>query len=362
RGPPCRRATPVSSTAVRPGRADSRTGSPNGSGAPGSLGSRTRSGPPDRPTPPKSSASGWDATYGCRVVSQRAADLLRRPARALSTALSALRRVSLRARVAIVLAVVMVVSGLVVFTRLTGADPPIPYTIDDATIAVPAGSGAAGTIRLDASIYVPETATAEEPAPAVLIPHGFGGSKETVRDVAGELAGRGCVVVTWSSRGFGSSGGDIHLMSPDHEVADARALVDWVVNRPEVFRDGDDPRLGVVGSSYGGALALMLAGTDARVDAIVAQATWNDLARALFPESTGAAPVRGVFKQAWTSERFNAGLLGPAELETEPGCGRFATRICRLYRTAATSGRATPELVRLLREHSPMSVTDRITA
>ena len=74
------------------------------------------------------------------------------------------------------------------------------------------------------------------------------------------LAGRGYAVLTWTARGFGRSGGQIHLDSPDYEVRDAQRLLDWLAARPEVRTDAaGDPRVGVVGGSYGGALALLLA-------------------------------------------------------------------------------------------------------
>src|SRR6185312_13285413 len=84
--------------------------------------------------------------------------------------------------------------------------------------------------------------------------------------------------------------------------------LDWLAARPEVRLDGSgDPRVGVVGGSYGGALALMLAGQDTRVDAIVPMITWNDLANAFLPESTGPNPAEGVFKKAWAGLFFGTG-------------------------------------------------------
>ena len=56
------------------------------------------------------------------------------------------------------------------------------------------------------------------------------------------------------------------------------------------MQDGPgDPRVGVTGGSYGGALALMLAGTDPRIDAAVPLITWNDLEQSLFPNAQTTA-------------------------------------------------------------------------
>jgi len=78
----------------------------------------------------------------------------------------------------------------------------------------------------------------------VLVAHGFGGTKAAVDADARDLAARGFVVLTWTARGFGASGGQIALDAPDAEVADARKLVDWLATRPEVLQDGPgDPHL-----------------------------------------------------------------------------------------------------------------------
>ncbi len=112
------------------------------------------------------------------------------------------------------------------------------------------------------------------------------------------LPALGYAVLTYTARGFGLSGGQIHLDNPDYEVRDAQRLLDWLAARPEIRKDADgDPRVGVVGGSYGGGLALLLAAQDQRVDAIVPMITWNDLARSFLPEDTGGTPENGVFKK-----------------------------------------------------------------
>ncbi len=122
-------------------------------------------------------------------------------------------------------------------------------------------------------------------------------------------------MLAYSARGFGESTGQIALDSLDYEVPDARAIVDWLAEQPEVVQDGaGDPRVGVTGGSYGGALSLMLAGTDPRIDAAVPLITWNDLEQSLFPNAQATpadleAPTPaaasgvedGVFKKFWAS-------------------------------------------------------------
>ncbi len=226
-------------------------------------------------------------------------------------------------------------------------------------------------VSLDTSLYLPATI----PAPAVLVAHGFGGTKASVDADARDLAARGFVVLTWSARGFGTSTGQIALDAPDAEVADASKLVDWLAQRSEVRQDGPgDPRVGVTGGSYGGALSLMLAGYDKRIDAIAPVITWNDLAQALFPNAAAATvppvdtPARGafapdgVFKRGWAGVFFSSGQAGRPVPGVPLTCGRFTAAVCAAYTEAATTGRISPATSALLERSSPASITSRITA
>src|SRR5215212_2652454 len=149
---------------------------------------------------------------------------------------------------------------------------------------VPSGSGA-DAVELDTTLYLPAGGGR---SPAVVLAHGFGGSKDSVAGDARVLAERGYVVLTYSARGFGRSTGQIGLDDPRFEVADLSTLIDRLAERDDVELDGDgDPRVGVAGGSYGGALALLGAAYDDRIDAIAPQITWNSLTAALFPNQTG---------------------------------------------------------------------------
>ncbi len=296
-----------------------------------------------------------------------------------------------------------------------GGDPP-KWT--EETLLVNGVREADGEpVALESTIYLP----ARTPAPAVLLAHGYGSSKAGVVGQARGLVRRGYVVLTWSARGFGGSGGLVHLDSPDYEVKDAQLMLDELARRPEVSQDAKgDPHVGVVGASYGGALALMLAGTDRRVDALVPSITWNDLRQALFPQfitragQATAAEVKpiagaGVFKRQWTALLLGssaaagagigagtevgdgaadgsagAGSAGfgssgaaptlpsspaaagdPAALDfatLKRACGRIATDLCLGYLQAATTGRPEPALLKLLAAASPARVANKITA
>ncbi|MEU1384978.1 MULTISPECIES: CocE/NonD family hydrolase [unclassified Nonomuraea] len=255
----------------------------------------------------------------------------------------------------------------------------------DQRITVVDGPADDQRVELDATFFPP---AGGGKAPAVLVAHGFGGSKQSVRQQAARLAQDGYAVLTWSARGFGRSTGEIALNSPDYEVKDVKQLVDWLARRPEVQLDAaGDPRVGITGGSYGGAIALMAAAFDQRVDAIVPQITWADLADALFPNAVGGSATGpgarsaigqgvadGVFKRMWAGIFFGQGVSldtfaaqsrreAAAPLTVEQArCGRFLPAICDIYQQVAEDGRATPEAIALLRRSSPVTVAGRIKA
>ncbi|MFE9962317.1 alpha/beta fold hydrolase [Streptomyces sp. NPDC005525] len=195
-------------------------------------------------------------------------------------------------------------------------------------------------VSIDTSYF---TSGGSERRPAVLIGHGFGGSKDDVRAQAEKLAGAGYAVLTWSARGFGKSGGEISLNAPGREVKDVSGLIDWLARRPEVQLDGKgDPRVGVTGASYGGAVSLLAAGHDKRVDAVAPVISYWNLADALFPD--------GVFKKLW------AGIF----ITSGGGCDKFEKQLCDMYERVAVSGKPDAAARALLTDRSPAAVGDRI--
>ncbi|MEU6231691.1 alpha/beta fold hydrolase [Kitasatospora sp. NPDC047058] len=290
-------------------------------------------------------------------------------------------RLTTRRLPAAVLALVVLAGAGTWTVAAAGGEQPVRQ--EDHSLPMPETPGSEQRIDLDTSFFT----TGTSPRPAVLLAHGFGGSKEGERERAEQLARQGYAVLTWSARGFGHSGGRIGLNAPDREVEDVRHLVDWLAQRPEVQLDGPgDPRVGITGASYGGAVALLGSAYDGRIDAVASQITWWNLADALFPQGVqGSGAADGVFKKLWAGIFFttgSAGDLGPsggaprATASAKPGpggpaatpadgpvgCGRFTDELCRMYDRVATAGHADPEAVALLERSSPSSVAARLKA
>ena len=262
------------------------------------------------------------------------------------------------------------------------ATRPGPVSARNVMIPVIDGPHNDDHVLIDATFFTPPGGGK---IPAVLLAHGFGATKEAVRPEAEQLARAGFAVLTWSARGFGASTGQIALDSPDYEVKDVEQLVSWLARQPRVLLDHPgDPRVGITGASYGGGIALLAAAYDHRIDAIVPQSTWNNLATALFPDAAGGGPAAGVFKKQWAGLLFTQGSAGsgaPGQAgrnaragngtgRSGPGsraaasqaaqCGRFLPSVCAVYQQAATLGRATPQAIALLARSSPASVASRI--
>jgi dienelactone hydrolase len=105
--------------------------------------------------------------------------------------------------------------------------------------------------------------------PAVAIFHGFVGSKDQPHQIfvklAEALAAAGIVALRIDFRGRGDSEGDTVDISFEDDMADARGALDFLAAQTDV----DPAHLGVLGMSWGAAIAACLAGRDRRVGSTV---------------------------------------------------------------------------------------------
>jgi ABC-2 type transport system ATP-binding protein len=239
-----------------------------------------------------------------------------------------------------------------------------------------------------ADLYRPSTATAASPAPAILTTNGFGGSKDDQAPEAKAFAARGYVVLSYSGLGFGGSGCKIYLDQPAYDGEAAQQLVTFLgggsaatdgtrvdfVQRDATAHDGlhhaADPRVGMIGGSYGGEVQFAVAGIDPRVDTIVPIITWNDLAYSLAPNNTDLATgvtsrTPGTEKLDWTSLFFGDGIVdGVSGVEYDPsrdvGCPNFDDRACAAKAQMDALGYPDASTVALARGASVSTYLSRI--
>lgn len=183
----------------------------------------------------------------------------------------------------------------------------------------------------------------EEPQPAVLSTHGWGGTRADREPLARFYASHGYVVMTYDSRGFGESGGQVDVGGPN-SVGDTQALLSVLAGRENVVTDGeDDPRVAMDGFSYGGGIQLNTAAEDDRIDALIPRWAWHDLAYSNAPN--------GVLKSGWAGPLFVSGRQN----------GDLAPEFLQLAGPALQSGEPSEELLAYYRERSPVSKMDEIT-
>ncbi len=234
------------------------------------------------------------------------------------------------------------------------------------------------SIGLDTTLYVPDNASRRHPQPAILMTHGFGLTKASneVVSTARFFAAHGYVVLTFTSSGFGDSGGCVTLQSADYDVKSARQLITKVLGpRRDVKHDRRGVVVGTIGGSYGGGIQLPLAAADRRIRTSVVGRTWNNLIYSLDPNNrvvpgdpTGLTHGRnkqGVFKQQWTSLFYSLGNAQPAsgdggcpEAKTASGdpteiggaasCPGYYLALCRTYELLTSTGDADAESRRLV--------------
>ena len=149
-------------------------------------------------------------------------------------------------------------------------------------------------------LFLPDGASSKSPVPVVLQTHGWGGTGATDIDDENVFIKAGYGVLTWDQRGFGASGGQVHIDSPEYEGQDVMRLIDLLAGDPRVAREAaGDPRIAMSGGSYAGGIQFVTAALDKRVDAIAPEIAWNNLSNTLAPH--------GVIKLAWSLLLYGAG-------------------------------------------------------
>lgn len=284
-----------------------------------------------------------------------------------------------------------------------GAAVATAYTVKAVQLRVAVGPDNK-PCNLDADIYVPASATAAHPAPAVVTTNGYGGNKSQTggAGVPGSMAAffakQGFVAVSYTGLGWGHSGCEIHLDSPAWDGRAAAQVLDYLAgdtsrafgtwtkdqtgltagtwseplrDRPPVLLDRPgDARVGFIGTSYGGGAAFAAAQSSPDLDTIIAQATWSDLAYSLAPNDL-AGPISragkdvGVTKTLWNAGLGAAG--GPMQAATGNGGGNVVSlcpgsdpRVCPALAVNVAQGYPSRDGLALVEEASPLRYIDKI--
>jgi dipeptidyl aminopeptidase/acylaminoacyl peptidase len=130
---------------------------------------------------------------------------------------------------------------------------------------------AGGGVTLGGYFFKPQTG--QPPYPALILLHGFAGHAHNLAGLARRATANGYAALALSLRGWlGSEGeNDQGLRQP----LDVLAAIDWLARRPLV----DRARIGLVGASMGGQIALLTAGHKPPIKAVASYFAPTDLAR-----------------------------------------------------------------------------------
>ena len=120
--------------------------------------------------------------------------------------------------------------------------------------------------KLVGDLYAPDDLRPGEPRAGIVLCHGYTGVKDLyLPDNARVLVEAGYVVLAFDYKGWGESEGPRTRLAPYSRVADVQAALTFLGARAEV----DETRLGVYGTSYGGATVVWTGAVDRRVQCIV---------------------------------------------------------------------------------------------
>jgi pimeloyl-ACP methyl ester carboxylesterase len=140
--------------------------------------------------------------------------------------------------------------------------------IETAVKFASAGLSLAGTLR------VPQDVGRTERRAAFMVLHGFGSNKSAANVVEPTkvLNALGYVTLGFDMRGCGASEGEPGRVICLEQVEDTRNALTFLAGTPNV----DPARIAVIGSSFGGAVAVYAAGVDERLAAVVSNGGWGD--------------------------------------------------------------------------------------
>ena len=134
-------------------------------------------------------------------------------------------------------------------------------------------------VRLEGDLYLPPGLKTGECRPGIVLCHGFTGLRALILgDYAKAFVDAGFVALTFDYRGFGGSEGEKWRLIPLEQIDDIRNAISFFEAQPQV----DPERIGLWGTSFGGANAPYAAALDSRVKAVVGQVGFGDGERFMF--------------------------------------------------------------------------------
>ncbi len=138
----------------------------------------------------------------------------------------------------------------------------------EAAVSIPsAGLKLYGMLGVPAGLRTPERRA------AFLVLHGFGGNCKSAGVIhpTNVLSEFGYVTLRFDMRGCGKSEGEFGRVICLEQVEDLGHALEFLARHPAV----DPDRIGVIGSSFGGAVAIYAGGTNPRIATVISNGGWG---------------------------------------------------------------------------------------
>jgi hypothetical protein len=120
--------------------------------------------------------------------------------------------------------------------------------------------------KLVGDVYYPADLQPDEKRAGIVLCHGYTGVKDLyLPDNARVLNEAGYIVLTFDYKGWGESEGSSSRLAPYSRVYDVQSALTFMTTLPQV----NSERLGIYGTSYGGATVIWVGAIDERVKCIV---------------------------------------------------------------------------------------------
>ena len=195
--------------------------------------------------------------------------------------------------------------------------------------------------EIKADLYIPESAGeggGSPASPGIVLCHGFAGIKSLLLPPYAEaFASQGYVCLIFDYRGFGESAGERGCLDPHAQITDIRNSLTYMQTRSEV----DPARIGLWGTSYGGANAVEAAARDPRVKCLAIQMAFGSGRRVITGEQSAEkiaaleSTIAKVSQRAVTKNRRL--MLSVDQILTDPQSIEFYNRIVKDFPEIDTS-------------------------